>query len=62
MDSQNISPLNYSRTSMARASLGPWKFVLDMGGSSRGGLIMVSGRDANGSNLGRSFRSSLKYW
>ena len=31
--------INYSRTSMARTSLGPWKFVRDMGSSSHCGLI-----------------------
>ena len=31
----------YSRTSMTRAALGPWKFVRDMGRSSHWGLIMA---------------------
>ena len=30
----NLLKLAYSRTSMARTSLGPWKFVRDMGSSS----------------------------
>ena len=32
---------NYSKTSMARTSLGPWKFIRDMGSSSHWGLIMA---------------------
>ena len=34
---KNLLPLrvhNYSRTSMARTSLGPWRFVPEMGSSS----------------------------
>ena len=38
----------YSRTSMARTSLGLWKFVRDMGSSSHWGLIMAQGRETNG--------------
>ena len=44
---------NYSRTSMA--SLGPWKCVQDMGGSSHCGLIIALGQEANGHKLGMSF-------
>ena len=43
---------NYSRTSMARTSLGPWKFVRDMGSSSHWGLIMEPVQEANSNNLG----------
>ena len=43
---------------MARTSLGPGKFVRDMGSSSHGGLILVPDQEANGDNLGKSFRSS----
>ena len=34
IDRGRMQPANYSRTSMARTSLGPWKFVRDMGSSS----------------------------
>ena len=44
----------YSRTAMARTSLGPWKFVRDMGSSSHWGLIMAPSQEANGDNLGKS--------
>ena len=40
---------------MARISLGPWKIVRDMGGSSHWGLIMVPSQEANGDNLGIFF-------
>ena len=50
----------YSQTSMAWTSLGPWKFVPDMGGWSHWGLIIVPGQEANGDNLGISFPSSIK--
>ena len=36
---------------MARTSLGPWKFVRDMGSSSHWGLIMAQGQEANGDKL-----------
>ena len=36
----------YSRTSMARTPLGPWKFVRDMGSSSQWGLIKATGEEA----------------
>ena len=36
--------LKYSRTSMARTSFGPWKFVRDMSSSSHRGLIMAQFR------------------
>ena len=41
----------YSRTLMARTSLGPWKFVRDIGSSSHLGLIMAQGQEANGDKL-----------
>ena len=37
---------------MARTSLGPLKFVRDMGSSSHWGLIMAQGQEANGDKLG----------
>ena len=40
---------------MARTSLGPWKFIQDMGSSNHWGLIMVAGKEANGDNLGSLF-------
>ena len=43
---------HYSRTSMARTSLGPQKIVRDMGSSSHCGLIIVPGQEANSDNLG----------
>ena len=45
---------------MARTSLGPWKFVRDMGSSSHGGLIMAPVQEANRDNLGKSFRFSTQ--
>ena len=45
---------------MAQKSLEPWKFVLDMGSSSYRVLIIAPGQEANGGNLGMSFRSSIK--
>ena len=36
-------------------SLGPWKFVLDMGISSYCGLIIIPGEEANGNNFGIFF-------
>ena len=51
---------NYSRTSMARTSLGPWKFVPDMGSSSHWGLIIAQGQTANENNLEMSSLSSVK--
>ena len=47
----------YSRTFMARTSLGPWKFVRDMGSSSHWGFIMAPCQVANGDNFGKSFWS-----
>ena len=52
--------VQYSRTSMARTSLGPWKFVREMGSSSQWDLIMAPGQEANGNNLWKCFRSSTK--
>ena len=51
----------YSRTSMARTSLGPWKFVRNMGSSSDWGLIMTPVQEANSDNLGKSFRFSTQW-
>ena len=46
----------YSRTSMARTSLGPLKFVRDMGSC---GLTMAPGQEVNGDDLGNSFQFSI---
>ena len=45
----------YRRTSMARTSLGPWNFVLDIGSSSHSGLTIGSDQEANGDNFRISF-------
>ena len=45
----------YSRISMARISLGPWKFFQDIGSSSHGELIITPGQEAIGDNLGIFF-------
>ena len=45
---------NYSRTSMARTPLRPWKIVRAMGSSSQWRLIMAPGREANIANSGKS--------
>ena len=37
----------YSRTSMARTSLGPWKIVREIGSSSQWDLIMAPSQEAN---------------
>ena len=50
----------YSRTSMARTSLGPWKCVRDMGSSSHWGLIVVPSQEASGDNLGIFFFDFLQ--
>ena len=50
----------YSRTSMARTSLGSWKLVRDMGSSSHLRLIMAPVQEANSDNLGKSFRFSTQ--
>ena len=42
------SKFMYSRTSVARTSLGSWKFVRDMGSSSHWGLIIAPGQEAAG--------------
>ena len=52
---------SYSRISMARTSLGPWKFVRDMGSSSHWGLIMAPVQEANSDDLGKSFRFSTQW-
>ena len=44
----------YSRNSMAWTSLGPWRFVRNMGSSSHWGWIMVQGQEAIGDNLAKS--------
>ena len=54
------SVVTYSRTSMARTSVGPWKFVRDMGSSSHWELFIAQGEKANENNLGMSFPSSIK--
>ena len=41
----------YSRTSLARTALGPWKFVRGMGSSSNWGFIIAPGQGANKDNL-----------
>ena len=37
----------YSRTSVARTPLGPWKLVRDRGSSSQWGLIIAPGQELN---------------
>ena len=49
---------NYSRTSMARTSLGPENIVQDIGSSSHWVFIIVPGQGANSDNLLKSFRFS----
>ena len=51
---------NYSGTPMAQTSLGPTKFVLDMGSSRHRELIIVPDQETNGNNVGMSFPSSVK--
>ena len=51
----------YSRTSMARTSLEPWKFVRDMGSSSQWGLISAPVQEANSDNFRKSFRFSTQW-
>ena len=46
---------NYSKTTLARTSLGSFEFIQDMGGSSHMGFIMAPGQQANSDNLGKSF-------
>ena len=43
---------------MAQTSLGPLKFVRDMGSSSHWGLAMEPGQEANGDDLVNSFQFS----
>ena len=43
------------RYTIVRTSLGPRKFVLDIGSSRHCGLIIAPGREANGGNLGAVF-------
>ena len=42
----NIIVCKYSRTSVARTLLGPWKLVRDRGSSSKWGLIKAPGQEA----------------
>ena len=49
-----------SQTSMARTSLGPWKFALGMDGSNLRGLFISPNQEAKVNYLGMSFRSSIK--
>ena len=55
-----FSGRKYSRTSMTRTSLGPWKIVRYMGSSSHWGVAMAPGQEANGDNLGKSFWLSIE--
>ena len=57
----DISTNVYSRTSMARISLGPWKLVRDLVSLSHSGLIMALVQEANSDNLGKSFRFSTQW-
>ena len=52
--------VKYSRTPVARTSMWPWKLVRDMSSSSYWGLSTALGQEANGDNLGKSFRSSTQ--
>ena len=45
---------------MAQTSLGPWKFVRNMGSSSHCGLVMAPVQEVNSDNLGKSFRFSAQ--
>ena len=45
---------------MARTSLGPWKFVRDMGSSSHCRLDMAPGQEANSDNLGKKIVGTQK--
>ena len=51
----------YSRTSMARTLLGPWKIVRAMGSSSQWRLVMAPGREANIANSGKSINLLHNY-
>ena len=51
----------YSRTSMARTSLGPWQFARNMDSSSHWGLIMAQVQEANSDNLGKSLWFSTQW-
>ena len=53
-DGSAMVPEIYSRTSMARTPLGPWKSIRAMGSSSQWRLIMAPGRKANIANSGKS--------
>ena len=50
---------NRHQTSIAQTTLGPWKFVLDMGSQIYRWLIVVPALEAKADNLGMSFRSSF---
>ena len=54
-DSRDPDQPVHSQTSMARTSLGPWKFVLDKDSSSHWGLIIVPVRRDNSVMGFRSF-------
>ena len=44
-----------SKTSVVQTSLGPWKFIQEMGTSNHRGLIMAPCQEANSDNLGSLF-------
>ena len=46
-----MSKAEYSQTSIARTSLGPQKFVLDMDSSNHLGLIIAPGQEVTGDKL-----------
>ena len=45
----------YCKISVAETSLGPWKYLQDMGSLSQRGLILAPGQESNGDNLGIPF-------
>ena len=61
LSTQTNKQILYSRISMARTSLGPWKFIRNMGSLSHWGLIMAPVQEANSDNLGKSFRFSTQW-
>ena len=48
------SNVDQTYTVESQTSLEPWKFVRDTSNSSHWGLIMASGQEINGDNLGNS--------
>ena len=54
---KNLKIENFTtvQTSVARTSLGPWKFVRDIGSSSQSGLIMAAGQEEYRDNSGIFF-------